>query len=68
MCKFSIAHCHASISKHGILVLLLAHHQVLCYCSLAKPDSRTKSNSLASRDYCYEIVFVAKNVMTGIDA
>ena len=40
------------------MVLLLAHHQVLCYCSLAKPDSPTKV-SLTSRDYGYGIVFVA---------
>ena len=31
-------------------LLLLAHHQVLCYCSLAKPDSRTKNNSVALGD------------------
>ena len=50
-----------------VLVLLLAHHQVLCCCSLAKPDSRTKSNSLVSREFCYGIVFtVANNVMAGI--
>ena len=31
------------------MVLLLAHHhQMLCYCSLAKPDSRTKNKGLAS--------------------
>ena len=35
---------------------LLAHHQVLCYCSLAKPDSRMKNKGLASQDY-YSIVF-----------
>ena len=43
-----------------VLVLLLANHQVLCYCSLAKPDSHAKSNSLASWDYCHGIVFVAR--------
>ena len=37
-------------------------HQVLCYRGLAKLDSRMKRNGLASRG----IVFVAKNVMTGI--
>ena len=26
-----------------VLVLLLAHHQVLCYCSLVKPDSHRKA-------------------------
>ena len=56
--KFGIAHCHASISKHGTVA-----HQVLCYRGLAKPDSHMKSNNLASRG----IVFVAKNVMTGIN-
>ena len=29
---------------------LLAHHQVLCYCSLAKPDSQMKNKGLASQD------------------
>jgi len=66
--RFSIAHHHASISKHGTIVLLLAHHQVLCYCSLAKPDSRIKSNSVALQEYCHGIVFVAKSVMPGICA
>ena len=33
------------------MVPLLAHHQMLCYCSLAKPDSRTKNKGLASQDY-----------------
>ena len=62
MSKFCIAHRHASISKH------VAHHRVLYYCSLEKPDSH-KINSLTSRDYVYGygIVFVAKNVMAGIN-
>ena len=34
------------------MVLLLAHHWVLCYCSLAKPDSLTKV-SLTLRNYGY---------------
>ena len=48
------------------VVLLLAHHQMLCYFSLAKPDSLMKVNCLTSLDYGYRIVFVAKNVMAGI--
>ena len=31
-------------------------------------QTRTKSNSLASQDYCYGIVFMDKNVMAGISA
>ena len=49
MSKYGIAHRHASISKHGTSSLLLLAHQVLWYCSLAKPDSHTKSNSLVSQ-------------------
>ena len=41
-------------------LLLLAHHQVLC--SLAKPDSRTNSNSLAWKCLCEQ------NMMAGINA
>ena len=37
------------------------------YHTFAKPDSRTKSNSLALRDYCYGI-FMANNVMARISA
>ena len=40
------------------VVLLLAHHQMLCFCSLAKPDSRTKNKGPASQNY--SIVFVKK--------
>ena len=59
MSKYGIAHSHASISKH--MVPLLAHHQMLCYCSLANPDSRTKNKGLASQDYSsIVIVFVDK--------
>ena len=42
--------------QYPSMVPLLAHHQVLCYCSLAKPDSRTKNKGLALQDY-YSIVF-----------
>ena len=48
------------------IVLLLPHHQVLCYCSLAKPDPRTKCKSLVSQDFSYWVVFVDKNVMAEI--
>ena len=47
------------------IVLLLAHHQMLSYCSLAKPDSHS---SPASWDCCYEFNFMAKNMMAGISA
>ena len=40
------------------MVPLLAHHQMLCYCSLTKPDSQTKNKDLALQDY--SIVFVDK--------
>ena len=33
------------------MVRLLAYHQVLCYCSLAKPNCHSKSKNLASQDY-----------------
>ena len=49
------------------MVLLLAHHQkdaLFKYCSLAKPDSRTKSKSLVLRDK--GIASVDKNVMAKI--
>ena len=60
MSKYGIAHSHASIFKR-IMVLLLAHHQMLCYCSLANHDSRTKNKGLASQDYSsIVIVFVDK--------
>ena len=59
MSKYGIAHSHASISKR--MVPLLAHHQMLCYCSLANPDSRTKNKGLATQDYgSIVIVFVDK--------
>ena len=49
-----LSHHSSFMSKYGIaymllypsMVLSLAHHQVLCYCSLAKPDSHPKSKSL----------------------
>ena len=45
------------------MVPLLAHHQVVSYCSLAKPDSCTRSKILVSRDYSYGIIFfVDENV------
>ena len=48
------------------MVLLLAHYQVLCYCSLAKPDPHTKSKTLVSQDR-YGIVFMhGQNVMADI--
>ena len=43
MSKYGIAHHHASIYPN--MVPLLAHHQMLCDCSLAKPDSRTKKQT-----------------------
>ena len=59
MSKYGIAHSYASISKR--MVPLLAHHQMLCYCSLANPDSRTKNKGLASQDYSsIVIVFMDK--------
>ena len=65
------------MSKYGIayhmllypsMVLLLAHRQALCYCSLAKLDSHMKSKNLVSWDYSYVygIAFVDKNVMAEI--
>ena len=53
---------------HPSMVLLLAHHQVLCYCSFSKPDPCTKSKSLVLQDYsnCYGIIFVDKCVMAEI--
>ena len=42
------------------MVSMLAHHQMLCYCSLAKPDSQTKNKGPASQDYIYSILFVDK--------
>ena len=60
MSKYGIAHRHASIS-YPSMVPLLAHHQMLCYCSLAQPDSRTKDKGLALQDYSsIVIVFVDK--------
>ena len=57
MSKYGIAHSHSSISKR--MVPLLAHHQMLYYCSLANPDSRTKNKGLVSQDYgSIIIVFV----------
>ena len=61
MSQYRIAHRHASVSK---LVQLLAHHQVLCYCSLAKPDSQAKNKGLALQDLV--IVFMTNlNVLDG---
>ena len=37
------------------MVPLLVHHRVLCYCSLAKPDSQTKNKGLALQDYSYSL-------------
>ena len=67
MSKFDIAHCHASISKHGTSTVASSSSGA-SYRTLAKPDSRTKSKSLASRDYCYGIVFVANSEMARISA
>ena len=47
MSKFGIAHCRASIYPSIIIGTVASPSQVLSYCSLAKPDSRTKSNTLA---------------------
>ena len=48
------------------VVLLLAHYQVLCYCSLAKPDPQNRSKTLVSQDR-YGIVFMhGQNVMADI--
>ena len=53
---------------HASVVLLLAHYQVLCYCSLAKPDPQNKSKTLVSQDR-YGIVFMhGQNVMADISA
>ena len=68
MSKFDIAHRHASISKHGTSSLLLLAHQVLCYCSLAKPDSLQKATVWLHKDYRCGTIFVEKNVMAGISA
>ena len=57
MSKYGNANRHAAIYIHASMVLLLAHYQVLCYCSLAKPDPRTKSKTLISHDR-YGIVFM----------
>ena len=38
-----------------VLALLLAHHQVVSHCSLAKPDSQMKSKDLALQDYSYSL-------------
>ena len=43
------------------MVPLLAHHQVLYYCSLAKPDSRTKNKGLASQNLTNLNVLDGKN-------
>ena len=67
MSKFNIAHHHASISKHGTSTVASSSSGA-SYRTLAKPDSRMKSKSLASRDYCYGIVFVANNQMARINA
>ena len=55
------------------VVLLLAHYQVLCYCSLTKPDPCKarplyKCKSLVSQDYSYWVVFVDKDVTAEIGA
>jgi len=53
---------------HASVVLLLAHYQVLCYCSLAKPDPQNISKTLVSQDR-YGIVFMhGQNVMADISA
>ena len=33
------------------MLLLVVHHQMLCYCDLAKPDPCRKSKSPVSQDY-----------------
>ena len=66
MSKFGIAHCHA-LYPNMVLVLLLAHHQVLCFSSLMKPDCCFSYKSLALQDYKNKTVFVTKTV-TGICA
>ena len=48
------------------MVPLLAHHQVICYHSHAKPDSRMKIKSLVLQDYSYGNAFMDKNVMAEI--
>ena len=46
------------------MVPLLAHHQMLYYCSLAKADSQMKNKGLASQNY--NVVFMDKlNVLDG---
>ena len=46
----------------------MSKYQVLCYCSLAKPDPHTKSKTLVSQDR-YGIVFMhGQNVMADISA
>ena len=37
------------------MVPLLAHHQMLCYCCIAKSGSRTKNKGQASQDYSYSL-------------
>jgi len=51
---------------YPVMVLLLAYHQVLCYCSLAKPDSHTIRKNLVLQDYSYEIVYVDKNLVISL--
>ena len=55
MSEYSIAHHHASISKHGAVA------QMLCCCSLAKPDFQ-----MTRRLYSYGIVLTDKNVLVEI--
>ena len=46
----------------------MSKYQVLCYCSLAKPDPHTKSKTLVSQDR-YGIVFMhGQNVIADISA
>ena len=40
---------------YSSVVLLLPHHQMLCYCSLAKPDSWMKNKGLALQDCSYSL-------------
>ena len=49
-------------------LLQLAHHKVLSYCTLAKPDSHTKSKSLALQDHSYGTPLMTKNAMAEISA
>ena len=67
MSNFGIAHRHAFISKHGTSTVASSSSGA-SYHTLAKPDSHTKSKSLALWDYCYGIVFMVNNEMARISA